>query len=370
MVKVEGDARQVAEILQQREQRKENRHRRQHDRNHPGERLVRAVDQQADQPVGQDECGAEAAQHLAERKQSLGEQRGGVIGARNRQPEDDEQHQQHDREAGQLPRQDAVEPLVTAAVLFLHAPHRDRGDALGVPHDGRNDLVAERSAVEALERRVDRFLLSERDAEVRAQRGADRIVAVDQTQRKPARRDLRRAVRPQDRHELCDRRFHRIGIDDAVRLRRFRLNHLREQRHQVVQPAPAARARPDDRHAEQQVQLFEVDGDAAALRLVHQVDADDRARLQLDRLQNEVQVALEARRIAHDDRSVRAAEAQEIPRRFLLGGVGHQRVAARQVDEHIAVPAERAVALRIRDRLPRPVPGRLLYIWLKQINGY
>ena len=52
-VQVEGHARQVAEVLQQREQREEDRHRRQHHADHPGGGQIHAVDQQPAQPPGQ-----------------------------------------------------------------------------------------------------------------------------------------------------------------------------------------------------------------------------------------------------------------------------------------------------------------------------
>ena len=51
-VEVERDARQVAEVLEDREEREEDRHRRQHDRDDPRQRPVDAVPDEARDPPG------------------------------------------------------------------------------------------------------------------------------------------------------------------------------------------------------------------------------------------------------------------------------------------------------------------------------
>ena len=52
VVEVERDPRQIAEVLQQREEREEDRHRREHDGDDPGGRQVEPVDEDAREPHG------------------------------------------------------------------------------------------------------------------------------------------------------------------------------------------------------------------------------------------------------------------------------------------------------------------------------
>ena len=126
-----------------------------------------------------------------------------------------------------------------------------------------------------------------------------------------------------------------------------------------MQAALAARARTHARHAERIRQRGEIRPDAAALCLVHEVDADNGASGDLQNLQHEVQVALEAGRVADDDHGVRSAEAQKVARDLLFGGLGAERVRARNVHEHIRFSRKAAYALRAAHGFARPVPGVL-----------
>ena len=54
---------------------------------------------------------------------------------------------------------------------------------------------------------------------------------------------------------------------------------------------------------------------------------------ELQNLQHEVEIALQARGVADDEHRVRLAEAEKIPRGLLLCRVRHQRVAPGQVDK-------------------------------------
>jgi hypothetical protein len=110
-VEVEGDARQVTEVLEQREERKEDRHRRQHHADHPGGRKIHPVNQQAlepeRQPGGQPSEPGMAAVH-----QQLAKQARGHVGAGDGQPQDHAEHQRHDREGGERVGEQAVEALL------------------------------------------------------------------------------------------------------------------------------------------------------------------------------------------------------------------------------------------------------------------
>ena len=125
-------------------------------------------------------------------------------------------------------------------------------------------------------------------------------------------------------------------------------------------PFAGARHDADRRHAEIARQAADVDLDALALGLVHQVDGDDHAVGDLEHLQHEVQVALERRGVDDDDRRVGPAEQQEVARDLFVVRRRQQRVGARQVHELVADLVELEAAFGARDRLARPVARVLL----------
>ena len=99
-VEVERDARQVAEVLEQRKDRKEDRHGRQHHRHHPGGCQVDTVEEQAAQPPGETNRVAEFLQDRVRRvDQKRCQQAGRNVRSFDRDPEDRRQDRQHHREA-------------------------------------------------------------------------------------------------------------------------------------------------------------------------------------------------------------------------------------------------------------------------------
>ena len=125
---------------------------------------------------------------------------------------------------------------------------------------------------------------------------------------------------------------------------------------QFVQPLSAARCRADDRHAERAGERGQVEHDALLCRFVQQIHAHDRGNVRrLERLQHEVQTALQTGRICQNEHGLRFAGAEIVPRDLLLGGVGEQRVRPRQIDERETLAAVCKIAARRGDGFPRPV---------------
>ena len=122
-----------------------------------------------------------------------------------------------------------------------------------------------------------------------------------------------------------------------------------------------SRGRANHRHAKPLRQRVQVDADVLALRLVHQVHADNHLFRDFQRLQHEIEVALKTGCIAHDHDGVRIAKAEKISRHLLLGGMGEQGVGARDVHEHIGVFPRFAIALRACDGFARPVARVLVH---------
>jgi hypothetical protein len=95
------------------------------------------------------------------------------------------------------------------------------------------------------------------------------------------------------------------------------------------------------------------------LRLVHEVQTDDDAVGDLEHLEHEVEIALESRGVHDDDRHVGLSEQDEVARDLLVVARRQQRVRAGQIDELVAVVAQREPALGARHGLAGPVSGVL-----------
>ena len=123
-----GHPGEVAQVLQQGKQGEEDGHGGQHHRHHPGCDPVHPVQQQAAQPGrggGQPDL-----QHRAQPGKQFGEQGGGHVGPRHRQPHHQSEQQQQQRDAGGLRGKQPVQFLLAARAARLPAAHRPGGAAL------------------------------------------------------------------------------------------------------------------------------------------------------------------------------------------------------------------------------------------------
>lgn len=127
MVELEGDAGQVARVLQKREQREENRHRRQHDRDDGGQHAPHAVGQQRHEEGRQADCGKPRRDRFGQAEQPVAQPLAGHVGAEQRDVEYQREQQQHQRNAEPPAHQHAVDAAVAQAGAFAlqHAGHCD-----------------------------------------------------------------------------------------------------------------------------------------------------------------------------------------------------------------------------------------------------
>ena len=118
------------------------------------------------------------------------------------------------------------------------------------------------------------------------------------------------------------------------------------------------RARHDG-HAQLALEPGRVDRDPVPLRFVDQVEEDHHLPGDVQNLQGQVQVALEAGGVHDDDRYVGPPEQDEIARHLLVDAARLQRVGTRQVNDLHARSAVGEYALGARNRLAGPVAGVL-----------
>ena len=128
---------------------------------------------------------------------------------------------------------------------------------------------------------------------------------------------------------------------------------------QFLHALVAPRAGTYDRHAQQRFQPPQIDGNAAAPRLIEQIDAHHHALAGFQRLQRQVQIARQTRRIANGHDNVHSLEQQKIARKLFFPGMCHERIRAGQI-HHAHAPIRLCHALRQFHRLPRPVARMLL----------
>ncbi len=131
---------------------------------------------------------------------------------------------------------------------------------------------------------------------------------------------------------------------------------------QLVQPPAAPGGGADHRTAQLRRQHVQVHPDALLLRLVQQVHAKRRRPGNLQNLQRQGQVPLQAGGVRHHQRHVRLPAQQVVPGDLLLGGAGVEGVGPRQVHQGIG-PA--VICIRPPGgfhRLAGPVSGVLAQV--------
>ena len=197
--------------------------------------------------------------------------------------------------------------------------------------------------------------LRRQSGQIGAEAGEEQSVVLQQPQRVEA------ALLPREQRERrlqhAHRALDRAGIfDRRLSLPRLFADGGGQRRAQFIQPLSAARCRADDRHAERAGERGQVEHDALLRRFVQKIHAHDRGNVRrLERLQHEVQTALQTGRIRQNEHGLRLAGAEIVPRDLLLGGVGEQRVRPRQIDERETLAAVCKIAARRGDGFPRPV---------------
>ena len=128
---------------------------------------------------------------------------------------------------------------------------------------------------------------------------------------------------------------------------------------QPVDADPRAGRASHHRDAELPLEPRRVDRDAVAPGLVHQIHVDHHPVGDVEDLQHEVQVALEAGGVDHRHRHVGPPEQDELARHLFVGAARLQRIGAGQVDDLHARAAVRERSLGADDGLAGPVPGVL-----------
>ena len=184
-------------------------------------------------------------------------------------------------------------------------------------------------------------------------------VPLQQPQRRPAGGQPPFQPPSQQRRQGGHGKLHRRRIAHRQGLRRL-FQHRFHLVQQLVQPLSPSGAGPHRRHPQPAGQLLQIHPDPLALRLIQQVDAHHRAGLELQHLEDQVQVALQAGGVAYHHRSVRSAEAEKVPGHLLFRRMGHQRISTGQVHQHIVHPPVPAPPPGSSHRLARPVSRVLM----------
>ena len=99
MIQLKRDARQIAGVLEQGEEREKDRHRRQHDRNDGREHAPHAVGEQGDRAGRQAERGERTPERRFEPEQESGKHGADGVRAGERQPENEREQQEHEGNA-------------------------------------------------------------------------------------------------------------------------------------------------------------------------------------------------------------------------------------------------------------------------------
>ena len=188
-----------------------------------------------------------------------------------------------------------------------------------------------------------------------------RLVGVQQPECDPARvGDIREDVLDH-RHEGGDRGldFGRLASEPVRPRPSFTGRHRMGLREQLIDADPLAGRTRNDRHAELFLQLLRIERDPVSPGLVHEVQEDDDPVGDLEDLEDQVEVPLEARGVDDHDRHIRSTEEDEIARDLLVDAARLERVGAREVDDLHPLPFVRERPLRTDDGLPRPVSRML-----------
>ena len=117
---------------------------------------------------------------------------------------------------------------------------------------------------------------------------------------------------------------------------------------------------PYDGDAEAAGEPLEVDLDLITACLVEEVHAEDDLIGDLQHLQQEVHVALQAGGVSDDDRDVGAVEEDEVAGDLLILARRGEGISTWEVYNLVALASVVEGALSLADRLARPVPRMLL----------
>ena len=384
-VQVERHARQVAEVLQQREQGEEDRHRREHDGDHPRSGQVHSVEQESAEPPRRPDARGEAHQHDVQLvHQQPREKARRVVGARDRDPEDRRQDRQHQRETEPTAGQEAVERAVQVELDPLHPPHLARlGDPLRLGVHALGETVVEVGTERPPEPRG-RLEYVARARHCDHRRSGFITVAVErslgqlpQVARAGGLLHALVGVEQPERHPACvgqlgvgrldglDQRAHRHldlggvalnpvgpGFDLAGR-------HAVDRVEQIGDPVTPARYRRHHRNTQPRGQLVDVDSDPVAPRLIHEVETHHHPVGDLQNLEHEVEVPLQPGGVHDDHGDVGLPEQHEVARYLLVGTPRLEAVRAGEVDQLDAPALEIERPLGARHRLAGPVAGVL-----------
>ena len=367
VVEVEGNAGQIAKVLENGEEREKNGHRRQHDGHNPAKNPEHPVYDGSRQPIGRTAGCKERGEPILRRRPERGEQLRGNVCPRDGEPKDEGEQQQHDRDAGQAACKQAVELSVTGKSAAGRGGYAGLRDALRLRDEPSGHQILQQSRVDALSGQhfpcPPRFLTHA----VRVWQAVDEggktvrpaFLRLKQPQAQPARRGAGLRQCAEAGKQGGGRTFNRGAVEDAGRVGRVAARDLADGPHESIQAAAASGAGCRDRYAELFAQPLEIDADSLALGFVHQVDADDGTRKNFNCLQHQIEVALQTCRVAHNDGGVSSAEAEKVAGGLLLGGVGKKRIRAGNIDENVRLSVKPAGALRRCNRFSRPVSGVL-----------
>ncbi|OIQ86660.1 hypothetical protein GALL_314680 [mine drainage metagenome] len=344
-----GGARQIAAVVEQREQ-----HEGQRDRRNEGDDQVQPAADTAGQrrhrPVGQP--GAPQQVTGAVDQQGLGalvEQIEQHLAAGKAGDEDRIQHREEQRHAEPAVQHQRIECVADAQPArrgaFTTAQRDRRGLLRPVRASCRIEFVRRFGSVAQEPRRA-------------AQRGEfgprrRRRVLFEQAQRlQPGAAGDARG----DEVDGCSRR----GVERAALRPRRAAQRVGQRVEQFVAAASAARDRRDDRHAEVLGQRVGLRLDAGRARFVDHVEHDDQRQPGLDQLGAELQVALQVRRVDDEHDEVDLAAEQVVARDALvLAAAAEQAVDAGQVDQFRASPLQIDASGTAFDGDAGPVPGLL-----------
>ena len=183
------------------------------------------------------------------------------------------------------------------------------------------------------------------------------LIALQQSKRHPARAGQVGKGVLDDGHELRHSGVHSPAAPSDAAWPGLSLTrgHLHGGLQQGINAVTAARRCRHDRDAQLTFKPLGVHSHTVAGGLIDQIEADHHAGGDLQDLQDEIQVALQAHRVHHNDRDIRVAEQDEIPCHLLIRAPRLQGVGTRQVD-HLDPPAPmRERPLGSRHRLAGPV---------------
>ena len=135
MIQLKRDARQIAGVLEQGEEREKDRHRRQHDRNDGREHAPHAVGEQGDRAGRQAERGERTPERRFEPEQKSGKHGADGVRAGERQPENEREQQEHERNAEAAAEHNTVDGTV-AGVRIVRCGDAGHSDLLGAQHRG------------------------------------------------------------------------------------------------------------------------------------------------------------------------------------------------------------------------------------------